>query len=808
MSRNERIPGSDESNAELDSLALSKLGPDALTELNQFQDGLAFINAVRVDLEAQQRLETDAQAELTIKVGRNDGAPDSTQPMSSIARFDLRSVVGVGGFATVYVAFDPVLNRQVAVKVLRTERLQSAEVAMRFERESRIAALLSHPNIVPVFDAGVWQEQPYIVSAYCEGPSLEKWLENHSGPLNTLLAVQMVATVADAIGYAHQRGVIHRDLKPGNVLIEQPNEDGDAQDIATRLRVTDFGLAKIVEDVDQLQTVDGAIVGTPAYMSPEQADGQPVSIATDIYSMGVLLYRLLTGRLPHFGETHLQTIYAIGNEEPKSPRKLNREIDRDLEAICLKCLNKQPSSRYENAFEFSSDLERWLDGEPVNARLATSTEKAVKWCRRNPVVSAAITVTLAAIAFALFQLQTANSNYLRAQYESDKAKRNVELAQETVKQMVATISRSSQIPVTLRQELVFRAVDLQETLLSDQPQNRQIIYETAESYIALSVFHENMREFDSALEAIDKALDLLEQAPPKEGDLLEQQTANRAKMEKTGLLVLLDRHDEAMAILDLTEVETDIPFQQAQKINQMAKALHQQGKLDEAWFKFNSSRLIYESNPGNIFSKGGLADVLLYIGFVEIDMERWFDAEVTLLEAVKVFDEAGSQMPYHATFACSAGQAHRHLGMARLEIGKSDLAMQSLDRAAEIFDVIIDQDNKRPVYLEYAVEIDCLRIQWLIERGRLATALEVVKSAQSDFDRLPLPADSSSVAKEKVEQDWETVASLAKKLLRFRVQIAESEQVTQRQSEQQLEKARKMLSDGIEDLIEALELPN
>ena len=373
----------------LDSFAEHAHG-DAAQELKRFQDGLEFINNVRNGLVAQNNIEQTGavDGDATIIIGNDSGvvAIPKMQNINSIGRFDIRGELGEGGFAKVYLAYDPILRREIAVKVLKINQHSSTEAFARFQREARAAATLSHPNIVPVFDVGVEGSQSYIVSAYCEGSSLAQWIEKRK-TINLQEAAEIVVALAGAVEHAHQRGIIHRDIKPANVLVEGAKDS--AKTIVERLRVTDFGLAKIANNLDQLETVDGAIVGTPAFMSPEQAMGEEVTKTTDVYSTGVVLYQLLTGQLPLLGETHLKTLYSITNEDPQPPSRLNPTIPKDLDAICLKCLNKLPQQRYDSAFELAEDLNRWRRGEPVSARMATLQERVLKWCDRNRLATAA-----------------------------------------------------------------------------------------------------------------------------------------------------------------------------------------------------------------------------------------------------------------------------------------------------------------------------------------------------------------------------------------------------------------------------------
>ena len=285
--------------------------------------------------------------------------------------------IGRGGMGVVYLARHKALDRHVALKMLVAGAHAGEEELARFQIEAQAVARLDHPNIVNIYEIGEHQRLPYFSIEYCPGGSLDARLKQN--PLAAGPAAELVETLARAMASAHEQGVIHRDLKPANVLLTL---DGTP-------KITDFGLAKRV-GADSGQTQTESIVGTPCYMAPEQAWGESkrVGPAADIYALGAILYDCLTGRPPFKGANTLETLDQVRSREPIPPRQLVASIPADLETICLKCLRKEPTKRYESAGALADDLKRWLTGKPIRARPVGRLERGFKWMKRNPVVSA------------------------------------------------------------------------------------------------------------------------------------------------------------------------------------------------------------------------------------------------------------------------------------------------------------------------------------------------------------------------------------------------------------------------------------
>jgi WD40 repeat protein len=335
----------------------------------------------------------------TLAAGSTDGVPGRP---AFIGDYEILDEIARGGMGVVFRARQLRLNRPVALKMILGGSLASPTDVQRFRVETESAAALDHPNVVPIYEVGEYEGRPYFTMKYVEGGNLA---ERKRGPASTedeqRQVALLVSKIARAVHYAHQRGILHRDVKPANILIDAQGEP----------HVTDFGLAKRV-NTDSVATQTGMIVGTPSYMAPEQACGQKnISTAVDIYSLGAILYELLTGRPPFRADSPLDTVMEVVTKQVERPTRLNPQLDRDLETICLKCLEKDPWHRYASAEELAQDLERWRAGEPILARPATIMERAVKWARRRPAVAALLALSagsmIGLVVFLLVLLQHA-----------------------------------------------------------------------------------------------------------------------------------------------------------------------------------------------------------------------------------------------------------------------------------------------------------------------------------------------------------------------------------------------------------------
>lgn len=353
---------------------------------------------------------------------------------SQWARFFIEEELGRGGMGIVYRARQLTPERQVALKIIRMDRLESLPLEQRrqwlarFQREAQLVAALDQPDrIVMLYEVGEWAGQPYFTMRLVAGGTLAARLkEANAGDSAAVMrqrgrgqrdSARLLASVAQAVHYAHQRGVLHRDLKPANILLDEQG----------RPLVSDFGLARCVDQTGSL--VESGIEGTAEYMSPEQVRAEPgaATTAADVYSLGAILYECLTGRPPFQGKSDVETLLLILHEKLTPPRRLDPRLDRDSEIICLKCLQEEPSRRYSSAAALAEDLENWLAGRPINARPTGTAERLWRWCRRNPALAGSF--GFAAAALLAFAVVAGGFAFYREQANRELGKANDDLGE-------------------------------------------------------------------------------------------------------------------------------------------------------------------------------------------------------------------------------------------------------------------------------------------------------------------------------------------------------------------------------------------
>ena len=555
--------------------------------------------------------------------------PPATDADSNVARvryfgdYEITRELARGGMGVVFLALQKSLNRPVALKMILAGQLADEIDVKRFHTEAEAAAGLDHPGIVPIYEVGQHEGQHYFSMGFVEGQSLAQRLAD--GPLPPGEATTLLLKVADAIAYAHERGVIHRDLKPGNILLDRGGNP----------RVTDFGLAKKVAG-DSGLTASGQIMGTPSYMPPEQAGGNRADVgpAADVYALGATLYSLLTGRPPFQAASAMDTVIQVIGEEPVSPRRLNPGITRDLETICLKCLEKSPARRYATARALADELRRYLNGEPIQARPVRLPERAWRWSKRNPLAASLLTVVAiltaagtatitglwlraeslrqAAVAagnqtkLALGEAVAAGERADRARADAVASGKRAEASAATARQAVSdylnkvTASPALHRPglVGLRRDLLSQALLYYEGFLRDSGSDPELRTEAAAAQNRASMILNEMGQTNRAIETGRRAVDLYEQLAHDEPN----SSANRRGL--------------------------------AQSLNSLASGLRTTRQFDEAVAAFRRSAEIHEAllqaHPDDNDSAADLAATWSNVSVLLRQVGRTQEAEALL----------------------------------------------------------------------------------------------------------------------------------------------------------------------------------
>jgi tetratricopeptide (TPR) repeat protein len=452
--------------------------------------------------------------------------------------YEILGELGRGGMGVVYKARHIRLNRLVALKMILAGPHAGPDELARFRREAEAAASMQHPNIVQIHEVGEVDGRPYLSLEFIEGGSLAAVLDGTPQPARP--TARLIETLARAMHAAHLRGIVHRDLKPANILLqrsetrsqgsEAPADSPSQSDLSLLApdlcpKITDFGLAKRVEGDATGPTRSGAILGTPSYMAPEQAagNGRGTGPATDVYALGAILYELLTGRPPFKATTPLDTVLQVLAEDPIAPSRLQPKLSRDLETICLKCLQKDTRRRYADARDLAEDLHRFLANEPILARRVSWLERAAKWARRRPAIAALVAVSVAAavvlvIVGLVYQMRLQSSNQKletardKATHEQDRAQAHLGKALEVVDRMLTHVwdepLGNSPAVLNLRRQLLREARDYYLWNLQREDRNPAVRRETARACFRTAGLHLWVGEIDQAETLGREALDL------------------------------------------------------------------------------------------------------------------------------------------------------------------------------------------------------------------------------------------------------------------------------------------------------------
>jgi serine/threonine protein kinase len=677
----------------------------------------------------------DAKGERTVLAG--EGAVTSGGRPGDPPNYEILAELGHGGMGVVYQARQKSLNRLVALKMIAAGAHASPQVLARFHLEAEALASLQHPHIVQVYEVGEHHGCPFMALEFVDGGTLDNHLAGRPQPPGD--AAALVETLARAMHAAHQRGIVHRDLKPANILLqklttETPRHREDRKEeeragpspsfsssrclgvsvVSFIPKITDFGLAKRLAE-DKAGTTTGTILGTPSYMSPEQAAGRvhEIGAPTDVYALGALLYEMLTGQPPFQGETVTAVLKRVESEEPAPPSRLCPKLPRDLETICLKCLEKPPAQRYATAEDLADDLRRFQGGEPITARPAGVGERAWKWVKRRPTLAALIGVSCAAVV-ALVLGGISWSLEVRA--ERDRARHSLQVARKAIDDLYTKMASERLFDEpqldALCQELLDKARSLYEELAaqhSDQPEVRRDI---ALAWFRLGEIHRLLDQREPAQKAYREAID-------------RQEELRR------------DYPREPCYCQDL-----------ANSHNWLGELLREHNRLAEAERHYRAALALQqdlvEQFPKEPAYSRELARSLYNLGIVEKDTNRLAEARADAGRAVDLLTDVYQANPADPSVRQDLARALNNRGLLHWRDGRPEEAGRDYDQAIDLLARLRDQFRARAVYKFELAIVQQNRGNLLWSQGRHADAqrehqeaLAVLRVLAADFSSRP-----------------------------------------------------------------------
>ncbi len=656
-----------------------------------------------------------------------DGTDAPAEPPTG---YKLLEIVGEGGMGVVYKAQQLGLGRVVALKQVRAAALAGRDGAARFRREAEAAARLRHPNIVPIYDVGRLDGVPYYAMEFVEGGSLAQRLE--AGPLGPTQAARLIEALARAVEHAHQRGVVHRDLKPANVLLG-PDLDSP--------KISDFGLAK--RDGDGSRTETGTILGTPNYMAPEQAEGDSARIgpAADIYALGAILYEVLTGRRPFSAASAIETLQLVRQAEPTAPRRIRREVPRDLETIAMKCLEKSPARRYDSARSLADDLRRFLDGEPIGARPVSSPERLAKWARRRPwkAVSAALGL-LGAVGLVAGTLV----HNARLRVEKVRADAQYRSARDAIGLMLNRFDDPKYVgqpmPMGLRRQLLEDALAFYEGAVRDDgPADFSARVDKLRAFGEAARFQAMLGRDVDAERTLHRALGLVDLLAAERADDPEVQSARVDCLTKLGMAVAQDRKrtDEAVAYLVEAIEKGDRPVESDPAVfdrvealawchTSLGNVLQSAGRGAEAEPHYRRAveirTALHAAHPAHFVLQARLADTLINLGLIHSDPGHAAEAEAEFARAADWLTPVVRDHPEFQPGPLSLAKLYLNWGQLARLVQQTGRACQRFESGLGLVAGVMRGSPDWPEARQVASRLNGARAQVYEEEGRFADA--------------------------------------------------------------------------------------
>ncbi len=725
------------------------------------------------------------------------------EPLGDVGRFKLQRELGRGGFGIVYLAYDSSLRREVALKVPHAAVLITSELRTRFRHEAQAAAALDHVNVVPVYEAGEAGAICYLVSAYCPGLNLADWLRQRTTPVPCTEAAQLVRTLAEAVAHAHSRGVLHRDLKPANILLTVGDAGEGVPGAGAHAgpwvpKITDFGLAKLTGTASGV-TRSGAILGTPCYMAPEQAQGKNRQLgpAVDVYALGALLYELLTGRPPFEGEATHDTLLQVLLMEPVAPTRLRPNAPRNLETTCLKCLHKEPHRRYASAAALAEDLGQFLDGQPIQARPMGRIERTWRWCRRRPAVAALLALLAVVLLGSLAGLTALWLHAETQREEADRQRRVAEGHRQAAEQQRQEADQQRQLAensyilarealvdlVELRrddrfhdaelEELRFRMVRVEvafyEKFLAQRGTGRQFQIERARALFQLGWHIWGQGTAETAAEAIPH----FKQATAMVETLLLDPASNPSEV----VLLAQCRYSLARMAWDLADM-TEARTKYESTIGLLEKVV----PLPPAERR-TAQYCLAQSYEG--------------LGVVQRSSGKTQEAKTALRQALAVFEELAKTFAEEPAYRAGRARVLATLAHVYREEGRLAEALSWYEHAAKVIDALLRDYPKRFFYQETFGTILCGQGEIHLKQKRFQQALTALKQSVAVRELVVQKYPKVVVYWYHLGQSFELLAGLYASLDR----LAESEKVY----EQALESNAKLPQQESAPLIYALQ---
>jgi len=601
---------------------------------------------------------------------KSDSATDGVQSAdlhcSSLGDYVLLEEIGHGGMGVVYKARQRSLDRLVAIKMILAGPSATHDEVRRLHNEAKLAAKLRHPRIVPIHEVSEHDGRPFFSMDFVDGVSLAERIRE--SPLPPKQAAEYLVSISEAVHFAHENGILHRDLKPANILL-----DKDAQPL-----VTDFGLAKQLAGESSL-TESGAIVGTACYMAPEQASGQASSLtsAADVYSLGAILYEMLTGRPPFKAETAWETLLLVRSEEPVAPRRLQPKVPRDLETICLTCLRKEPSKRYSGAKILADDLRRFIDGKPIRARPVGIAERSWRWCRRKPLVASLAGTIIVLILSSLAgltglwlhsetQRKLAQDNAEQEEKQRQRAERNFGVAQDTVRRYLTQVSEerilNEPFMKPLRHRLLQLAQEYYQDFVAQHENDESVLSELGYAYYRLATV---TAEIDSKLKAL--------------------QHGEKAR-------------DVFLRLTETVPSSTDFQDGLAMVDHALANWTHSTGQLTRAEDLHRQALKIRQNlareHPDSQELARSLAVSLGHVGTFYRAIGRWGDATSMHRQAIGIMEELARRQPTKWSYKHDLALGVKNLGAACIDLGDFKEAEACFLRARGIWDSLCKRTPK------------------------------------------------------------------------------------------------------------------